>query len=364
MVDMKNVNIDFIAKGAAQGDLASYIMNQGRVDPGVLRPYIGSDGRSYITVYKGGDPTKPESYEARPIQTNATLRRDEWKLLDEAVLSVARSRLGGIQDLVDNGLVYNLGNAMGTTVLEWHDVSDALEAEMTMDGVTRAKGDRVQYGTHYLPIPIIHVDYEINARVLAASRSLGNPLDTTMAERAARRVQEKLESLLFTPTTYSFGGGTIYSYLNFPHRNTETLTAAWDATTADNIIADVLKMKQKSIAAHFYGPWMLYIPTAYETVLDKDYDATTPGTTIRERIMKISGIKGIKVIDMLPDNNVLLVQMTSDVVRLVRGMGLQNVEWQTEGRFITKYKVMTIQVPQIRADQEGNCGIVHGSTTT
>lgn len=75
--------------------------------------------------------------------------------------------------------------------------------------------------------------------------------------------------------------------------------------------------------------------------------------------MKISGILDVKVIDTLPADNVLLVQMTSDVVRLVRGMGLQNVEWQTEGNFITKYKVMTIQVPQIRADQNGNSGIVH-----
>jgi len=53
------------------------------------------------------------------------------------------------------------------------------------------------------------------------------------------------------------------------------------------------------------------------------------------------------------------VQMTTDVVRLVRGMGIQNIEWQTEGKMITKYKVMTIQVPQVRSDQDGNSGIVH-----
>jgi len=356
-----NAQVDLITANGALGEIANKLAMSGRLDIGRMRPYIEQDGQTYVSVYVGGDPKKEDAYRVLQINQAGTLRRDEWKLLDDAVLSVARSRLGGIQDLIDNGLVYNLDNAMGTTVLEWHDVSDALEAEMTMDGITRAKGDRVQYGTHYLPIPIIHVDYEINARVLAASRSLGNPLDTTMAERAARKVQEKLEEMLFTVTSYSFGGGTIYSYLNFPSRNIVSLTAAWDNTTANNIIADVIKMKQASINKKFYGPWMLYVPTAYETALDKDYDATTPGTTIRERIMKISGIKGIKVIDVLPANNVLLVQMTSDVVRLVRGMGLQNVEWQTEGRFITKYKVMTIQVPQVRADQEGNCGIVHAS---
>ena len=36
---------------------------------------------------------------------------------DTVLVTVARERLGGIQDLIDNNLVYNLGNAMGTTVL-------------------------------------------------------------------------------------------------------------------------------------------------------------------------------------------------------------------------------------------------------
>ena len=61
----------------------------------------------------------------------------------------------------------------------------------------------------------------------------------------------------------------------------------------------------------------------------------------------------------LPANNVLLVQMSSDVVRLVRGMGIQNVQWSVEGNMINKFKVMTIQVPQIRSDQNGKSGIVH-----
>jgi len=173
--------------------------------------------------------------------------------------------------------------------------------------------------------------------------------------------------MLFTNTTYSFGEtddrsrNSIYSYINHPDRNTVTLSVNWDASakTAAQIIAEVISLKQTSINNYFYGPWVLYIPTAYETILDEDYDTTTPGTTIRDRILKIDGINRVKVIDTLPANNVLLVQMTSDVVRLVRGLGLQNVEWGVEGNMITKYKVMTIQVPQIRSDQNGKTGIVH-----
>lgn len=356
------VNVDFIGMNSSQGDVAGALMNGGTLDPGRMRPFVGSDGRAYVTVYQGqGDPTKPENYKSIPIQTNATLRRDEWKRLDEAVLKISEQRLGGVQDLESRGLTYDLGNGMATTVLEYHDVSDAMEASLTMDGVTRSQGDRPVFQHVYLPLPIIHVDYEINARVLAASRNMGNPLDTTSAERAARKCNEKLEDMLFTATSYTFGGGTIYSYLNHPDRNQVTLSLAWDnaSKTAAQILQDVINMKQASINAMHYGPWVIYIPTAYETVLDKDYDTVTPGTTIRERLLKISGITDIRVIDRLTANNVVMVQMTSDVVRLVRGMGIQNVQWGTEGNLITKYKVMMIQVPQVRADQEGNSGVVH-----
>jgi hypothetical protein len=364
-----NVNVDLLGNGGGNGQVAKMLMANGKLNPGTMRPFIGNDGNSYITFYKGGDPKKPTSYATQRINANATLRRDEWKALDDALLQVSRQRLGGVQDLIDSGLTYNLGNAMGTTVLEYHDVSDAMQAEMTMDGISKGKNDRPDFNYHYLPIPIIHVDYEINTRELAASRNLGNPLDTIDAETAARKIQEQLEQMLFTNTTYSFGEkgsngrNTIYSYTNHPDRNLVTLGTHWDDLSAGErgaaIIEDIISMKQSSIDDYHYGPWRLYIPTGYETVLDLDYDTTTPGTTIRERIMKISGITSIKVIDTLTANNVLLVQMTSDVVRLVRGMGIQNVEWKSEGNMVTNYKVMTIQVPQIRSDYNKRSGIIH-----
>lgn len=357
-------NVDLIGHGEAQGEVAG-VFQANQLNPARMRPFVGSDGKSYISVFSGGDAKKPENYKVINVNAEAVLRREEWMALDAAILGIAEQRLTGINDLVSRGLVYNLGNAMGTTVLESHTVSDAMEADLTMDGVTRSKGDRPVFGTTYLPIPIIHVDYEINTRVLAASRSLGNALDTTSAERAARRVAEKLEDMLFQDTVWSFGGGTIYSYTKYPDRELLTLSTygnwASTGTTGAKIVESVLAMKQASINNYFYGPWVLYIPTNFETRLDNDYDATTPGTTIRERIMKIAGIQDIKVIDRLASSNVLLVQTTSDVVRLVRGMGLTNVQWSTEGNFVNKYKVLTIQVPQIRSDYNGRTGIIHMS---
>lgn len=361
-----NAKVDLLgANGAGQGELAAYMLAQERIDPGLMRPWVGDDGLSYVTIYKGGNPKLITSYaehkleQQRQIQTYATLRRDEWKLLDEAVVGISETRLNGVQDLIDNNLVKVIGNGMGTTVLEYHTVTGTMTADLTMDAVTRSQGDRPDYGVAYMPLPIIHVDYEINARVLMASRRLGNPLDTTSAERAGRAVAEQLENMLFTDTTYTFGGGVIYSYLNEPNINAVTLAQNWDASgkTGLEIITDVLAMKQASIGAKHYGPFALYIPTAYETPLDEDYSTAKGSNTVRERILQIAQVSSIKVVDTLPANTVIMVQMTSDVVRLVQGMPIQNVQWQTEGNTITKYKVMTIQVPQVRSDASSNSGV-------
>lgn len=373
-----DTHVDIIQNGQSSGQVAGELMSMRNTDVGLMRPWVSpKDHKTYLTVFKGGDPKNPENYKNilatnAGFHANGTLRRDEWKQLDEAVMRIAEYRLSGYDDLVSRGLVYNLGNGIGSTVLEWHDVGDALTAEVTMDGVTRAQNDRPKFQTNYLPLPLIHVDYEINLRALETSRNMGNGIDVTLAERAARRVAETLENMLFTDWDYNYGElddrsrNKIYSYVNFPDRIPVTLATygSWSddsATTGANIISSVLAMKQASIDNYFYGPWTIYIPTAYETRLDNDYDTTTPGTTIRERIMKIAGIEKLKVIDTLADDNVLMVQMTSDVVRLVRGLGMQNIEWETEGRWVTKYKVVTLQVPQIRSDQNGKTGIVHMS---
>ena len=81
--------------------------------------------------------------------------------------------------------------------------------------------------------------------------------------------------------------------------------------------------------------------------------------TVRERVMKIGGLQDIVVVDRMPANNAVLVQTTPDVIRIINGLPMQNIEWTTEGGMVHKYKVMTIQVPQIRSTYDGKTGIAH-----
>lgn len=365
---MENTQLDFITQQGVEGRVAQALQNL--ADISLKRPFLHTDEngitRSYVSVYTGEkDKDGKKVYKAVELQANdrATLRRDEWVQFDEAVLAVQRSRLGGVADLESRGLIYNLNNPMGTTSLHWETMSDGMEAVISMDGVSRGSNDRPEFEGKSIPIPILHCDFEINARELEASRRLGNPLDTTKAEQGTRRIMETLEKMLFSTTTFTKGSGTIYSYVNHPDRQLATATAAWNASdkTTALIVGDVLAMKGKLIEKGFHGAYVLYIPTKYETLMDKDYDTTSNGTsdTLRQRILKIEGIEAVKVSDYLPDDNVILVQMTSDVVRLVNGFKPQVIAWSEEGNMVFKYKVMAIQVPQIRSTQTGQCGVCH-----
>lgn len=340
---------DMIFNGQAHGTVAQRLSQHG-MNVNALRPYYGDDGQPYITVND------------EAIRTNAaTLRKDEWKHYDTAIVEAARNRLNGVADLYSRGLVYRIPNGLGTTVLEYETMTDGGIASISMDGITRAKNDRPEFNLAYLPLPIIHRDFQINARVLAASRTRGGALDTTMAEQAARRVAEKIETILFQgASSYAYGGGTIYGYTDFPSRLTGSLSVHWDHSAASGatILRDVLAMKQALINVKRYGPYVLYIPTGYEKVMDDDFKAQL-GLTIRARLLEIQGIEAVKVCDYLSADNVIMVQMQSDTVRMVEALPLSPVEWQAEGGMITHYKVMTIQVPQLRADVNGSCGICH-----
>lgn len=294
----------------------------------------------------------------RGMRTNATLQHEEWLEFDQAVMDVALERITSIRDLYARKLVKTI-DGLSKTVHAYQDMSDISGAELTMDGETTSPRDRVKYTTNYLPLPILMKGFSFSQRELNASRKAGDSLDTTMVEKCTRQVMELADEMLINGTSsYTYGGGTIYGYEDFPDRQTVTLSINWDDSTktGSDILDDVVNMKQKLINNRHYGPYLLKIPTAYETLLDKNYSSNYQGS-IRERLLKISGIEDIIVADTLSANTVVLVQMTSDVVRIIDGLSLRVVEWDLNGGLRKNFKVMAIIVPQLRSDQDGRSGI-------
>jgi hypothetical protein len=297
------------------------------------------------------------------LRTNATLRKDEWVEMDEALIEEGLQRLQGVADLIAAGLTRPIANSLGTTVLEWESVGEMTPASVSMTGLSRTENDALEFAPGTLPLPIIHKDFAMDIRKLAASRKRGEGLDTTMGRGAGRVCAEESERMLFQGGK-TFGGMPIYGYLTHPNRNTVSFGTggswALTAKTGEQMLADLLTIASVLEADQIYGPFWMYVSGAIDLNLQKEFKAATSGS-IKNRLLQYERLQRITVVDFLPADTVLVVVPRRETVVMALGESLQSIQWDFAGGFGVNFKSFMIQVPLIRATQSGKSGIVHMS---
>ncbi len=406
--------VDFVVNGRGQGPVGK-VMDGIRYDPGMMQPYFNNHGQRAVTINTGrmvlNNKTNeyvPERKEVllsdlmqrgiySPVFNATSLRKEEWIQLDQVVLRAARQRLRAWADL---SAANSFGgfNAMAKETLEHETMSDPGEALVDMDGLSEGRTDSPLFRLQGIPLPITHSDFYFSARKLAQSRNTGTPLDTVQGEAAGRRVAEMIEKTLIGTVTglrgtegpyatgygYGTGGSTgdagtrynqVYGYTNYPDRLTKTdltapTTVGW---TPETTVNEVIAMRQQLVDGRFYGPFMLYHSTDWDTYFDGDYyvakttGAVAPTQTLRERLQKIDGIQDVRRLDFLPSSTnpwtLIMVQMTADVAQAINGMDITTVQWESVGGMRLNFKVMCIQVPRLRSDYYGRCGVLHATTS-
>jgi hypothetical protein len=405
---------DYVINSQGHGPIGVQL-GEVRYDPGMMRPYIvevrdkwgGGYYDQRVTINTGrkvfNQRTQKEEPEFKEFSTallkrynlhhatwNAeTLRKDTWIELDRVVLKAARARLRAWADLAGAN-TYGGFNGMAKGTLEYEAMSDPGEAQVDMDGLVQGRTDSPIFGLRSMPLPITHSDFYFSARRLAMSRNGGMPFDSTMAEAAGRRVAESIEKVTIgVDTSIQFGPtpttdarydniSKIYGYTNLPQR----ITYSGNAPTGSNasaIIADVIAMRELMYEHNFFGPFMLYTTPSWDQYLDEDYILTGGNVatqTLRERIEAIDGIDGVRRLDfwapsgrnnpVLPYTNTpggayqkVLVQMTQDTARAINGMDITTVQWEESGGMKNCFKVLCIQVPQLRYDYNQVAALVH-----
>lgn len=297
------------------------------------------------------------------LRTNDTLKFGDWIYFDTALVEEAQMQLVGVADLIARGLTRPVSNALGKTILTYQKISEFGPAGVSMDGITRTEADRQEFDMAGIPLPITHKDWWLDLRTLSASRSSGEPLDTTNTRSAGRVIGEMAEQMLFVGGK-TFQGLPIYGYTTHPFRALASFKTAknWGDTTkaGTDYLEDVLTMITAAQANRMYGPYMIYVGRDASVTLENDFKSAVT-QTVRQRIESISGIQGVKVSDKCPDHNVVMVQLTSDVVQWVTGEPLQNVQWDSSGGFRIDFKSWQIAVPLIKVDINNRCGVVHMS---
>ena len=372
-------------------------------DDGLRRPYLAENGRAYVDVAVGyeerknadgdvirnaaGDPlyrkvVEPQLVSDRinhglpvlHVDNASTLTKDQWIRIDATVAKASRQRLRAWADLRAAN-TFGGFDGMSTPILEYEAVNDPGEAVADMEGLAEGRNLAPTFDRIGLPLPITHSDFHLAERFLAASRTKGTPQDLLRAEMAARRVAELIEQTTIgivvgtqygTSTDY-VRASKVYGYTNHPSRITKTNLTAPTSTNGTTINAEVLAMIELAYAQNFYGPFMLYVSTGYDAVLDNDLK-TESDKTVRQRIRENEAIQDIRRLDYLTGNVLLLVQMTADVAEAVNGSEITTVQWDTKGGMQRNFKVMGIQVPRLRSVIKSGtanhvCGVVHGTTS-
>lgn len=338
----------------------------------------GGEAKPLIRTYLVND-LRNMGYPLPPVTNAATLRKEDWIMLDRAIVRVARQRLRAAKDLEDSSSFGGF-NAMGKMTLEYQAMSDPGEAVVDMDGRSDGRTDTPLFNLRSLPLPITHSDFGYSSRELMVSRNSDTPLDVVMGEACARRCAESVEDQVIgnvTGITYATqtsgvgahtGTSTVYGYRNFPQRLTKTNITAptaggWVPDTTHN---EILACLDQLYAQFFYGPFIIYHSIDWTQYMNRVYAVSggnNPGETLLTMLKKNPDIQDVRRLDRMTSTFTLLfVQMTNETAQMVNGMDFTTIQWEEKGGLDLRFKVMAIKVPRLRCDYNAHAGILHATT--
>lgn len=300
---------------------------------------------------------------SRGVIVNSQLRADEWRMIDSSVQEAATVRLQLVADLRQMNLVRNVPS-LGTMTVQYAQISEMTEAEVTMEGESRPDRALIDYKLQGSPLPIIHKEFKIGERLLAASRMGGTPLDTSNAAAASRVVAEKQEDLAIDgKSDLVFDGNTLYGITSEPNRLTDTAgnLGGGDWGTLSNIIPTIAGAigALNATTNNYFGPYMIYAAQTQFNQANLNYYSDGSPDTPAQRIKKLDGVAGFKALPKLQDGEVVVIQMTPDVIVWWEHMGISVIEWVSPDGMTNFFKVIAVGAPQPKSEYYGNSGIFH-----
>lgn len=324
-----------------------------------------------FSLFQGGDGAAPRGLASTLLRCNsiaemrhlAPLPKDAQELIDRAVVQVGLDRLVLVSDLLAEGLTFPVPDPLSVMEVTWENEALIGHAIRTMQPSARGERQLPDRKIERIPIYATIDDFSFDARLLRASQRAGTPIDVSMVSQATRRVNEAIEDSAFNGAGITVTGNDAPGVLNHPGVNTETLTASWDTATGAQMLGDVLDMADTLRDVRRFGPYNLYVPTSYGNALNDDFKAESD-KTIRMRLEELSyGGRNlrVRVADMLPDDTVCMLQMTSDIVDMITGQQPTAVSWQDGPGWQRFFAIIAFMIPRVKVDYDGNSGIVVGT---
>jgi hypothetical protein len=326
---------------------------------------------SRFSLFQGGDGAAPRGLASTLLRCHsinemrhlAPLPKDAQELIDRAVVQVGLDRLVLVADLMAEGLTFPIADPLSVMEVTWENEALIGHAIRTMQPSARGERQLPDRKIERIPIYATIDDFSFDSRLLRASQRAGTPIDVSMVAQATRRVNESIEDSAFNGAGITVTGNDAPGVLNAPGVNTETLTASWVTATGEQMLGDVLDMADELRDVRRFGPYNLYIPTAYGNSINADFKANSD-KTIRMRLEELAyGGRNlrVRVADFLPDDTVVMLQMTSDIIDVITGQSPTAVSWQDGPGWQRFFAIISFTIPRVKVDYEGNTGIVVGT---
>jgi len=304
-------------------------------------------------------------FDPSALRTNATLPKDAWKEIDDTIYKIARRRFQAIEALRGAGVVDQLD---GLHVLfdQWQQLSDFGEVTQSMDFLNQGPNDQTNFETYMIPIPLTHGDFQVGGRRMMNMQRTGNvSVDSSMIAQLTTKITAKLEDTLLHGTDVTINGQAAPGLLTHPDSYDVTSdpgwTGSWDSNPGD-IYEDIKHLAQAlKNDNNMYGPYLVFVSN---DVFDAMNIADPEGTGDRDlmpRILEKDNIQQIVEVDQLDADHVIMMDPVDNVIQIPTAADLQAVEWETQGGYVTNYKVFSALAPRVMSDEDGNSGIVYAT---
>lgn len=318
----------------------------------------GNLGFSYLMADEDG--------RAELMASNASsLEKEEWEELQSTVIETRRQGLSIVNDLRQSGLTRPLDLSTMTSI--WQKIDHVPDhVERTMNPGTRTAGGDVEYTTDGAPLPVVHMDWYIDRRVMMVSRNQGQGLDTVVPAQLTRLVNENLEDLMVNGWAPTIDGRRLYGFRDHPSRNQLTGSNWHDGTTdADDVRNDFLSVIETLEDDEYDPPYRVYLSRnewqRLRRLVADISGGDTSDTNMRERVQEEFDLEidDIRVSPKIPAGELVAFKPTQDVVTMGVAEDIQAIEWEEPDGWRHHFKVMAAMNLELKDTAESQMGVAH-----
>lgn len=331
--------------------VAQWVANSfGTLDNAVVRGYRRRGGRRNVSA------------------NSQILDFEEHEEREEDVLQEVRTNLTMMESVMSAGFTRSTSLARTEYIKqrtnEWSNTG-----EISMDGRAESTPDERVKERFGVPIPIVHVDYEIPARRQQQSMNFGESIEDEQAEEAGRILRETEENLFLDgwgPTVPDSQGNNLDLFGVRDSTVSITGTASGDWGTPSNVldtIDKILNAFETQTTGNDRGPdpveqgmWLWYHPNQRS-----DLRAADPrgdgNMSLMQRIERDYPYIEMQAAGELADGELVATVQDPRFLRILTAQAPTNMSEEVEMGLATKYKVLASRIPFFQktySDIKGN----------